>query len=376
MSNNKLNARVTLKHDIESNWLKATNFIPLEGEIIIYCKEEEGDTLPEGRTNLIKYDRIKIGDGITNVNDLPFLKAESDVIEKSAEGGYTIGKEEDNLETISEHSVISGRNIKAGIRGLKISASTVHHDINNKPDYLVVTTIENPQDFYNDETGLVFGETRASLVLNHHSFEQFKVVGIIGNDIHLLPIVEGSMAPDDFYALHGDNKTRNYLWLYNVEERYGMRYFNIDINKNCPVRPEADYIYALGDNIKITGRSSFSSGASNQNMGWYSATMGRNNIAYYAAFALGAENEATGTYSVALNQNTKATAVASLSKGYQTEATADYSEAGGLKTKANYMGSFAHGRNTKTGRNCQTVVGEYNKVSNTALFVVGNGDDS
>lgn len=168
MENKKINARLAPKHDIEANWLKAINFIPFEGEIIIYCKEEEGDVLPEGRTNLIKYDRIKIGDGITNVNDLPFLKAESDVIEKSAEGGYTIGKEEDNLETISEHSVISGRDIKAGIRGLKISATTVHHEPSY---YLVVTTVENPQDFYNDETGLVFGETRASLILSHHSFE-------------------------------------------------------------------------------------------------------------------------------------------------------------------------------------------------------------
>ena len=48
MENKKINARLAPKHDIEANWIKAINFIPFEGEIIIYCKEEEGDILPEG----------------------------------------------------------------------------------------------------------------------------------------------------------------------------------------------------------------------------------------------------------------------------------------------------------------------------------------
>jgi len=42
--------------------LKAVNFTPLKGEIIIYSKDENYD-----------YDRIKIGDGISNVNSLPFI---------------------------------------------------------------------------------------------------------------------------------------------------------------------------------------------------------------------------------------------------------------------------------------------------------------
>ena len=30
------NIRIVHKHDIEANWLKAENFIPKQGEIIIY----------------------------------------------------------------------------------------------------------------------------------------------------------------------------------------------------------------------------------------------------------------------------------------------------------------------------------------------------
>ena len=48
---------ITLKHDSAANWAKAVNFIPQKGEVIIY-----DDMDPP----------FKIGDGIHNVNDLPF----------------------------------------------------------------------------------------------------------------------------------------------------------------------------------------------------------------------------------------------------------------------------------------------------------------
>lgn len=71
-----IKTRVINKHDIEANWLKAVNFIPWQGELIIYDKEIDanGNTLelPEGRQAPYTYERFKIGDGITNVNELPF----------------------------------------------------------------------------------------------------------------------------------------------------------------------------------------------------------------------------------------------------------------------------------------------------------------
>ena len=57
-----MKARVQHKHDIEANWLKATNFTPLASEIIVYDPDENYD-----------YPRIKIGDGKTNINALPFV---------------------------------------------------------------------------------------------------------------------------------------------------------------------------------------------------------------------------------------------------------------------------------------------------------------
>lgn len=77
MSTKNMNTRIVNKHDIEANWLKATTFIPMQGEIIIYDIEvdENGNTLelPEGRTTPYKDERFKIGDGKKLVEDLPFI---------------------------------------------------------------------------------------------------------------------------------------------------------------------------------------------------------------------------------------------------------------------------------------------------------------
>lgn len=43
MSNKILNARFQHKIDTYENWSKATNFIPLKGELIIYTTDENGN---------------------------------------------------------------------------------------------------------------------------------------------------------------------------------------------------------------------------------------------------------------------------------------------------------------------------------------------
>lgn len=59
--------RIINKHAVEADWQKATNFKPLQGEIIIYDPDTT-HTEP----------RVKIGDGVNYVNDLPFLVKEED----------------------------------------------------------------------------------------------------------------------------------------------------------------------------------------------------------------------------------------------------------------------------------------------------------
>ena len=61
-----INGRIQHKHDIEENWLKATNFIPLIGELIVYDPDSSHTDA-----------RLKIGDGQTLVNDLPFATVDT-----------------------------------------------------------------------------------------------------------------------------------------------------------------------------------------------------------------------------------------------------------------------------------------------------------
>lgn len=70
MAGKTLNGRIVNKHDTEENWLKAVNFTPERGEVIVYDTDENYD-----------YERLKIGDGVTLVSDLPFVNG---VIEDSS----------------------------------------------------------------------------------------------------------------------------------------------------------------------------------------------------------------------------------------------------------------------------------------------------
>lgn len=58
----QINSRLRQKIDTEANWNKALNFIPLHGEIIIYQADENHP-----------YERVKVGDGTTPVNELQFV---------------------------------------------------------------------------------------------------------------------------------------------------------------------------------------------------------------------------------------------------------------------------------------------------------------
>lgn len=62
MSEQNIKTRIVHKHDTEANWKKASSFIPKQAEIIVYDIDDTHS-----------YQRYKIGDGKTLVNDLPFM---------------------------------------------------------------------------------------------------------------------------------------------------------------------------------------------------------------------------------------------------------------------------------------------------------------
>lgn len=110
MSEKILNTRIVHKHDTEENWLKATSFAPKNGELIIYDEDENHS-----------YKRVKIGDGTTNVNTLPFIDAN-----KMDKFGDVSGYGEDYITIDSGYSYVtqkSGRPILEGIDGVVLNAT-------------------------------------------------------------------------------------------------------------------------------------------------------------------------------------------------------------------------------------------------------------
>lgn len=71
-----INGRIQSKRDTTANWNNARGFIPLAGEVIIYndYKTIQKEIDEEMKTILIP--GIKIGDGKTYVQDLPFIDEE------------------------------------------------------------------------------------------------------------------------------------------------------------------------------------------------------------------------------------------------------------------------------------------------------------
>lgn len=107
------------------NWNKAINFIPKAGEIIIY---EEDDTH--------SYARIKIGDGKTNVNSLPFSAGS---IATSTTDGLMSSTDKIKLDSLEE-DFATKTYVDSAITGIQIpdveaqinahnTSDTAHNDI-------------------------------------------------------------------------------------------------------------------------------------------------------------------------------------------------------------------------------------------------------
>ena len=97
-ANNTIKTRIQLKSDTEENWNKAgpkngtAGFVPLSGELIVYTPDA---THP--------FSRLKVGNGETNVVDLPFIDSgtlngnETEIVKKVNYQNFPISGSEDKL---------------------------------------------------------------------------------------------------------------------------------------------------------------------------------------------------------------------------------------------------------------------------------------
>ena len=139
MANKQINARIMLKRDVESNWVKAVTFIPKEAECIVYLPDST-HTVP----------RIKIGDGINKINDLPFVTELYDIHINNKENPHETTASQVGLGNLTNDrqiigladGVVEDNIVVWGVNGYrvkdsKLSVTSVQQHINNK---------ENPHD--------------------------------------------------------------------------------------------------------------------------------------------------------------------------------------------------------------------------------------
>lgn len=137
MSEKNMNTRIQLKNDTETNWNK-TNFIPKKGEAIVYSTDS---THP--------FSRLKIGDGITSVINLPFLSNGTEILEYSSSSNFPLMGESGKIyiDTL-ENSVYRWN----GNTYVEITSSMTYDVATQSTAGLMSATDKTKLDSYNIET--------------------------------------------------------------------------------------------------------------------------------------------------------------------------------------------------------------------------------
>ena len=101
MATNTIKTRIQLKNDTEAHWDLAVNFVPKEGEVIIYSAD---DTHP--------FSRLKVGNGSTTVNNLPFIEWQARLDYIPNRGNILIYTDK---ETLNDNTTVPGIKIGDGL---------------------------------------------------------------------------------------------------------------------------------------------------------------------------------------------------------------------------------------------------------------------
>lgn len=324
MGDKTMNTRVQNKHDLEVNWQKAINFKPLAGELIVYDAEKDDDPIPEGREYRIARPRFKIGDGINNINTLPFSYG---VGISSEEGGEIFNSyTSDGANTASSaYTHAEGFNTAAGAKGFKITAiDKPGSDSNNWVLTLDSSTSIAQLTLLNS---LLDGEesVTASIKANYifYSFGQIVQVNVNNKILY----VTGDMSA--LLAYKDKEPDSNYVFIDNH-----LDIGDYDIGK---------FAHAEGNNTRAEAYGAHAEGELTRAFGENGHAEGKETQAGFGAHAEGRRTQATGDNSHAEGHTTEATAPQAHAEGKYTQATKDGAHAEGHS-------NYENQKNTASGR--------------------------
>lgn len=127
-----LKSRIINKHGTAEDWSKATNFIPMQGEIIVYDID-----------NTHNYERFKIGDGKTVASSLPF--ADDNKVDKVSGKGLST-----NDYTTTEKNKLAG--IDTGANKTVVDSALSATSTNPVQNKVVNTAISNIKTLVGDKS--------------------------------------------------------------------------------------------------------------------------------------------------------------------------------------------------------------------------------
>lgn len=302
-----MNGRLQDKHDIEANWLKATNFIPLAAETIVYDIDDTHDK-----------PRFKIGDGIHTINELPFFESgsgeSSSVGQTTAENGEIFNDYENN-QAVSKYSSTKGTAL-----------------ITTSEDETIVTPNVAGQRGFN-----VLAADAATMTYTLDSIEGLEINDVISVMMTLDELDAGTITTINAENLQVTvSRTDTTLTSIPGEELYdGVNYLMV---RNKPDIGTVDI-----------GIAASTEGMGNHSIGKYSHAEGSQNITFLsAAHVEGAENKALGYYTHAEGRGTTAIGSNSHAEGRNTTSIGNASHAEGNTTVATgHQGSHAEGAKTQ-----------------------------
>ena len=142
--NNTLKTRIQLKSDTKENWDQASNFIPLEGELIIYTTTATPPTC-----------YLKVGDGTTTVTNLPFVDS------------VTINGQELGLIKVANYNQLpkTGNTDKLYI---DLATNNIYYyDSNKTPSYILLSTFKYQRHIVSQITGWTHNNPTKAELDNH-----------------------------------------------------------------------------------------------------------------------------------------------------------------------------------------------------------------
>lgn len=161
MANKTFNGRIVHKHDIEANWKLAVNFIPKQGELIIYDIDEN-----------YSYERMKIGDGQTVVSSLPFIKTS-----QAADADTVDGKHAEDFALAADLSTISSL---VGDTAVETQISTAMSQVTDiiyqdSDDHINIDRVS--EDYMNSNLKI----TGRDIIFTDYAMDEYPIVSTLNN---------------------------------------------------------------------------------------------------------------------------------------------------------------------------------------------------